>query len=481
MKRFIEGESRSQSTMFPEYLEDYVAADNPVRVIDVFVDELDLAKLGFDGVLPEITGRPAYHPSTLLKIYIYGYLNRLQSSRRLERESQRNIELMWLVNRLTPDFKTIADFRKDNGAGIRRVCREFVLLCRKLKLFSDVMVAIDGSKFKAVNNRDKNFTDRKLAARLQQLDESIARYMEELDRADRQPELVPEARVDHLKEKLVTVKEQIQRLNAIGEQMKQAPDGQISLTDADARSMATSGRGTGMVGYNVQTAVDTTHHLIVAHKVTNLGHDRTLLTAMSNQARDAIGTETATVIADRGYFSGRQILACEQSGIAPLVPRPLMGSSVATGRFDKRDFIYHADADEYQCPAGQHAVHRFTTIEAGLTVRKYWSSACPRCPIKGSCTTSNYRRIVRWEHEAVLETMQARLDRTPNAMRIRRQTVEHTFGTLKAWMGSTHFLTKTLPRVSTEMSLHVLAYNLKRVMKIIGIQPLMRAMRTMGA
>ena len=231
MKRFIEGESRSQSTMFPEYLEDYVAADNPVRVIDVFVDELDLAKLGFDGVLPEITGRPAYHPSTLLKIYIYGYLNRLQSSRRLERESQRNIELMWLVNRLTPDFKTIADFRKDNGAGIRRVCREFVLLCRKLKLFSDVMVAIDGSKFKAVNNRDKNFTDRKLAARLQQLDESIARYMEELDRADRQPELVPEARVDHLKEKLVTVKEQIQRLNAIGEQMQQASDGQISLTD----------------------------------------------------------------------------------------------------------------------------------------------------------------------------------------------------------------------------------------------------------
>ena len=237
MKRFIEGESRSQSTMFPEYLEDYVAADNPVRVIDVFVDELDLAKLGFDDVLPEITGRPAYHPSTLLKIYIYGYLNRVQSSRRLERESQRNIELMWLVNRLTPDFsrtgdeKTIADFRKDNGKAIRGVCREFVLLCRRLDLLSDAMVAIDGSKFKAVNNRDKNFTDRKLAARLQQLDESIARYMEELDRADRQPELVPEARVDHLKEKLVTVKEQIQRLNAIGEQMQQASDGQISLTD----------------------------------------------------------------------------------------------------------------------------------------------------------------------------------------------------------------------------------------------------------
>ena len=282
MKRFIEGESRSQSTMFPEYLEDYVAEDNPVRVIDVFVDELDLAKLGFAGVQAERTGRPAYHPTMLLKIYIYGYLNRVQSSRRLERESQRNIELMWLVNRLTPDFKTIADFRRDNSKAIRNTCREFVLLCRQLNLFSDVMVAIDGSKFKAVNNRDKNFTDRKLAARLQQLDESIARYMEELDRADRQPELVPEARVDHLKEKLVTVKEQIQRLNAIGEQMKQAPDGQISLTDPDARSMATSGRGTGMVGYNVQAAVDTKNHLIVAHEVTNLGHDRTLNVGLSS-------------------------------------------------------------------------------------------------------------------------------------------------------------------------------------------------------
>ena len=477
MKRFIEGESRSQSTMFPEYLEDYVAEDNPVRVIDVFVDELDLAKLGFDGVLPEITGRPAYHPSTLLKIYIYGYLNRVQSSRRLERESQRNIELMWLVNRLTPDFKTIADFRKDNGKAIRGVCREFVLLCRRLDLFSDAMVAIDGSKFKAVNNRDKNFTDRKLAARLQQLDESIARYMEELDRADRQPELVPAARVDHLKEKLVTVKEQIQRLNAIGEQMKQAPDGQISLTDPDARSMATSGRGTGIVGYNVQTAVDTQHHLIVAHEVTNLGHDRTLLATMSNQARDALGAETLKVVADRGYFSGREILACEQSDIATMVPKPQTSSNRAMGLFDKKDFRYIAEDDEYQCPAGQRAIRRFTRIEHHQTVHKYWSSACPRCPIKEHCTTGAYRRITRWEHEAVLETMQNRLDCTPNAMRIRRQTVEHTFGTFKAWMGSTHFLTKTLPRVSTEMSLHVLAYILKRVMKIIGIQPLMLAMR----
>jgi transposase len=274
MKRFIEGEDRSQSTLFPEHLDDYIAEDNPVRVIDVFVDELDLNELGFEGMQPEVTGRPAYHPASLLKIYIYGYLNRIQSSRRLERETQRNVELIWLTGRLTPDFKTIADFRKDNGKAIRRVCREFIVLCRELKLFSEAIVAIDGSKFKAVNNRDKNFTDRKLKARMQQLDESIARYLTELDRADREPVLVTEARVEHIKQKVEKVKRQMRGLKQIGKQMAQAPDGQISLTDPDARSMATSGRGTGMVGYNVQTAVDTKHHMIVAHEVTNVGHDR---------------------------------------------------------------------------------------------------------------------------------------------------------------------------------------------------------------
>src|SRR5580704_9524831 len=252
MKRFIEGEDRSQSTLFPEHLDDYIAEDNPVRVIDVFIDELDLRELGFEGTQPEVTGRPAYHPGSLLKIYIYGYLNRIQSSRRLERETQRNVELIWLTGRLTPDFKTIADFRKDNGKAIRSVCREFIVLCRDLKLFSEAIVAIDGSKFKAVNNRDKNFTDRKLKARMQQLEESIARYLTELDRADREPTLVTEARVSHIKGKIATVKAQMRQLKQIGTQMSKAPDGQISLTDP-ARSMATSGRGTGMVGYNVQT------------------------------------------------------------------------------------------------------------------------------------------------------------------------------------------------------------------------------------
>jgi transposase len=476
MKRFVEGQDRSQSTLFPECLEDYIAEDNPVRAIDVFIGELDLQRLGFAGMEPEATGRPAYHPSTLLKIYLYGYLNRIQSSRRLEREAQRNLELIWLTGKLMPDFKTIADFRKDNGQAIRNVCREFILLCRRLELFAEAIVAIDGSKFKAVNNRDKNFTDRKLKARMEQLEESIARYLAELDRADREPTAVSEGQVSRLKDKITEMKAQIERLNEIGRQMQEAPDGQISLTDPDARSMATSGRGTGIVGYNVQTAVDAKHHLIVAHEVTNVGHDRTQLASMAKQARGATGQEHLTVVADRGYFDGEEILECDKAGISALMPKPLTSNSKAEGRFDKRDFVYLPENDEYRCPAGQRAIRRFTSIERGMKLHRYWSSACPRCPLKAQCTPSEYRRITRWEHEQALDVMQQRLERTPEASKLLRQTAEHPFATFKAWMGSTHFLTRTLPRVSTEMSLHVLAYNMKRVMQIFGVQSLLRAM-----
>jgi transposase len=477
MKRFIEGESRTQSTLFPERLDDWIAEDNPVRAVDAFVDELNLAKLGFEGAEPASTGRPAYHPGTLLKIYVYGYLNRIASSRRLERETQRNLELIWLTGRLAPDFKTIADFRRDNGSAIRQTCRQFVLLCREIGLFEQSLVAIDGSKFKAVNNRDKNFTPHKLKARQQQLDESIARYLADLDRADRDPSLVPEERTEHLKEKLVTVRAQMKKLEVIGRQLAASPDQQVSLTDPDARSMATSGRGTGIVGYNVQASVDTKHHLIVAHEVINEGHDRAQLTAMAQQTREALGTKGLTVLADRGYFSGEEILKCEQAGMTPLVPKPLTNNSATSGRFDKRDFKYDAKRDRYRCPAGQDAIWRFTSVEKGMAIHKYWSSACPKCPIRSACTTSNYRRLARWEHEAVVERMQRRLDRMPEAGRMRRQTVEHTFGTLKSWMGATHFLTRTFAKVRTEMSLQVLAYNLKRVIQILGVQPLIAAIR----
>jgi transposase len=477
MKRFIQSTDRTQVTLFPEQLEDYVGDDNPVRVVDAFVEQLDLGTLGFARVAPMKTGRPAYHPSILLKLYIYGYLNRIQSSRRLERESQRNLELIWLMERLTPDFKTIANFRKDNGTAIRKVCSQFVLLCRKLNLLTEATVAIDGSKFKAVNNRDNNFTTNKINRRREQIEASIERYLSALETADRQePADFTEAKIQRLQEKIAMLKQQMAKLDTIEAELQKTPDKQISLTDPDARSMATSGRGSGMVGYNVQTAVDTQHHLIVAHEVTNVGHDRSQLANMANQAKAAMDASGLSVVADRGYFSGEEIRKCHEAGITAFVPKCVTSGAKADGRFDKADFIYDAAKNEYQCPAGQRLIWRFARVEHGLNLNKYWSSHCPQCPIKSKCTPSNYRRVSRWEHEEILDAMQARLDKAPDSMRIRRQTVEHPFGTLKAWMGSTHFLTRTLKNVSTEMSLHVLAYNMKRVMKILGTASLMEAM-----
>jgi transposase len=473
VRRFIQGENRTQVTLLPESLDDYVTDTNPVRVVDVFVAELDLGKLGFEGVIPAETGRPAYHPADLLKIYIYGYLNRIQSSRRLEREAQRNVELMWLTGRLMPDFKTIANFRKDNGKAIRAVCRQFVVLCQQVGLFSEALIAIDGSKFKAVNNRDRNFTSAKLQRRMEEIESSINRYLSALDTADRQEPVIAQAKTERLHGKIAALKTKMQELKEIEVRLNETPDKQISLTDPDARSMMT--RGTGIVGYNVQTAVDAKHHLIVAHEVTNDGSDRSQLSPMAKLAKQAMGAEKLSVVADRGYFKSEEILACHQSDITVHVPKPMTSGAKADGRYNKTDFIYDTETDEYKCPAGQRLIWRYASVEKGLKLHTYWSSHCQNCELKAQCTPSTQRRVRRWEHESVLENMQHRLDQAPEMMRIRKQTVEHPFGTLKAWMGATHFLTKTLPRVSTEMSLHVLAYNMKRVIKILGSAALMEA------
>ena len=400
MKRFVVGADRGQSTLLPECLDDFIDESNPVRVIDAFVDALDLAELGFDGVEPAATGRPAYHPSVLLKLYIYGYLNRV-SSRRLEREAGRNLEVMWLLGRLVPDDKVIADFRKDNGRAIRKVCARFVELCREMGLLTKASVAIDGSKFKAVK--------------------------------------------------------------------------QISLTDPDSRSMATSGRGSGVVGYNVQVAVDTEHHLIVTHEVTNVGNDTSQLAHMGKQAKAVLETDKLEVVADRGYFNGEEILACQQADITVTLPKPLRSGAKSQGRFGEQDFVYLPEQDVYRCPAGERLKYSFTAVEHGQQLRRYWTNACRTCAIKEQCTTGKERRITRWEHEQVVEAAQKRLDENPQAMRQRRETVEHPFATIKARMGATHFLMKTLPKVATEMALSVLAYNLTRVMNIVGIKPLIAA------
>jgi transposase len=476
MPGFVAGTDRGQATLLPECLDDWVDDSNPVRVIDAFVEMLDLRDVGFTSVDPADTGRPAYHPSIHLKLYIYGYLNRVHSSRRLEREAGRNVEVMWLLGRLAPDFKTIADFRKDNGPAIKKVCARFVEVCREMGLLAKASVAIDGSKFKAVNNRDKNFTQAKVERRRKQLEESVARYLAQLDTADRQdPSEIVTLKKTRYKEKLEKLKSEMAKLAAIEKQVLASPDKQVSFTDPDSRSMATSGRGSGVVGYNVQTAVDTENHLIVAHEVTNVGSDRSQLANTAQAAKEALKVEQLEAVADRGYFNGEEIKACEEAGVTVTLPKPMTSGAKAEGRFGKQDFVYLAEEDVYRCPAGEELTYRMTTVENGQNMRRYWTNACRSCPIKAKCTKGPERRITRWEHEQVVEAVQERLDKNPEAMRTRRETVEHPFGTLKMRMGATHFLCKTLPKVATEMALCVLGYNMTRALNIVGIKPLLAA------
>ena len=343
------------------------------------------------------------------------------------------------------------------------------MLCRKLNLLGDTL-AIDGSKFKAVNNRDKNFTRGKMKRRLAAIEASIERYLGKLDQADRST--LPED-TRPLKDKIAALTEEMDRLKKLEVRMLDAPDQQLSLTDPDARSMRH--RGSGIVGYNLQTAVDVDHHLIVAHEVTNALSDRRQLTRMAKKAKAVIQADSLNVLADRGYYSGQELRSCEQNNIATYVPNSATSNNKAKGQFDRSEFHYIAKDDEYECPAGERLIYRFTRTEAGKQIRRYWSSACPVCPIHAQCTTGKNRRVSRWVHEDVVERAKARLAAKPDAMYIRRATVEHPYGTLKGWMGSTHFLTKTLDHVSTEMSLHVLAYNMKRVINLIGTKQLLEA------
>ncbi len=487
MKRFIEGENRFQSTLFPESLEDYTAKDNSIRVVDAFVDKLDLKELGFARAEPSDTGRPGYLPATMLKIYLYGYLNRIQSSRRLERESHRNVELIWLTGRLMPDFKTIADFRKDNGKAIRRVCTEFVGVCREFELFSATLVAIDGSKFKAVNSRDKNFTRNSIKRRLKKTQANIDRYLAKLDQADQEEPEIREVTAAELKQKIASMEAKMEELQGYEAEVESHPHKQVSLTDPDSRSMKKAGGGSS-VGYNVQTAVDSKHHLIVAHEVTNAPSDRSQLSSMAVQAKEALTApvreqtivegeedqeadtkQALMVVADPGYYKGEEIVDCYDADITALVPKTDTSPSKAKGRYSKADFRYDAERNEYICPADQRLTYRFDSVEHGMRLWVYMTYECSSCPLQSKCTTGNAKRIKRWEKEHVLDAADALLKKNPDAMRQRKRLVEHPYGTIKHWMGSTHFLMKRLPNVQAEMSLHVLAYNLRRAINVLGV------------
>lgn len=475
MSGFIQGEARHQTTLFPEALDDYITEENPIRVIDAFVDNLDLANLGFK-TIPADTGRPAYHPSMMLKLFIYGYLNRIQSSRRLERETGRNVELMWLVERLSPDFKTIADFRKNNSKGIKNTCRTFIELCRQMNMFTDTIITIDGSKFKAVNNSKKNYTPSKLKFHVDRFEKNLAAYLKQLDDADESERQSPDNVV--IGDKIVWLKKRLAELKVLEEKVNSHPEKQVSLIDSDSRLMKTKGMSR-LVCYNVQSAVDSKHHLIVAHEVTNKT-DRGQLCQMAEQAQDALKEKEITVIADKGYYSNVDIKSCQDKGMAVLVPKTDTSASDKKGIFNRSLFKYDKKKDIYLCPANKEMTYRLTSFEKGMNIKRYFLDVytCRACSLKPQCTRSKQnRRIGRWEHEEKIELMEDLIASMPDSMLIRKSTVEHPFGTIKSWMGSTHFLTRRFKNVSTEMNLHVLAYNLTRMIKIIGAQGLIGAMQ----
>jgi len=472
---YIQGTPREQSILFPETIEEYISDDNPVRFIDAFVDQLDLQAAGFQRTLPSETGRPPYAPGDLLKLYIYGYLNRIRSSRKLEQEAARNVEVMWLLRKLKPDFKTIADFRKDNRNAFKQVFREFILLCRKLELFGGELIAVDGSKFKAVNNSKRNFTKARLQKTLKRIDEKIEGYLNELDECDSKGPSPKRYSVAELENKIEHLKDRQDRYGQLLQEIEESGETQVSLTDADSRSMAKSPKAP--VSYNVQTAVDEKHKLIVTQDVTNAVTDRDQLSKIAIQAKETLGVEKLKVVADMGYSHGKEIKACEVAGLEPYVPTPVTSANRKLGLYGKEQFAYDAEKDVYRCPAGQELTYRFDTHELGRHIRYYKTSACRTCAIKAKCTRNKEgRRITRWVDEHIMERMQARIDANPELMKKRKQIVEHPFGTIKYWNDQGHFLMRGLENVRAEFSLSALIYNLKRVINIIGVPKMLEAL-----
>ena len=473
MAHHILGQSRTQTTLLPEVLDDFVNEDNPVRVVDVFVDGLDLQTLGFERVIATGKGRPGYHPAVMLKLYIYGYLNRIQSSRRLEKESHRNVELMWLLTRLMPYFKTIADFRKDNGKDIKAVCRQFVQMCRQMNMFADSLFAIDGSKFKAVNSKDNNYLPSNVKYRINKIEKSIEEYLSNMDTQDKTDKSDNKATPS----KLEWLQKRLAELRVIEEEVNAHPDKQVSKNDPDARLLLTRHLNR-QVCYNVQTAVDTKHHLIISHDIDKAA-DRGQLTSVAKQVQQAMNKKDITVLADKGYFSRLDIKASRDLGITANVPQTDTSGSARKGIFNKSLFRYDKDKDVYICPAEETLQNRFRATEKGVEQDIYFNNiACSHCEIRAKCTQSKKdpRRMRRWIHEPIIDAMQKRLDDNRDIPVLRKQTVEHPFGTIKMWMGAQHFLMTRKHNVLTEMSIHVLAYNLKRMMSIMGVTGLISAM-----
>jgi transposase len=474
---YIAGIAREQLILFPESLDDYIALDNPVRFIDAWVDSLDLATLGFSDTVPAETGRPGYDPRAILKLYIYGYLNRVRSSRKLEQECQRNVEVMWLLGKLTPDHKTIADFRKDNLAAFKETFKAFCLLCRELELFGGELIAIDGSKFKAVNSAKRNFTQTQVKDYLAQIEARLAAYLLELDQADQTEgaALAPKPAAAELQAKIEQLKSRQDKYQGYLKRMEESGQSQLSLTDPDSRAMPKSPKAA--VAYNAQSVVDSKHHLIVAQEVTNEVTDRDQLSPMAVAGKQMLAVEQVKAVADKGYSHGKELKACLEAGIEPYVARPDTSANTKLGLFGKEQFVYDPETDSYTCPAGATLAFRFDTIEKERHIRYYKTSACSKCPLREKCTRNKEgRRITRWVDEHIIEETQARVEAHPEIMKQRQQRVEHPFGTIKFWWDQGHFLMRGLAKVKAEFSLSTLAYNIRRVLNILGVKPLLAAL-----
>ena len=464
---YVRGEDRGQAALLPAAIEDYVGAEAPVRVIDAFVDRLDVARLGFRRSLPAATGRPPYDPRDLLKLYVYGYLNEVRSSRRLERECSRNVEVMWLLRRLAPDFKTIADFRRDNGVAIVGTCRAFVLFCRDLGLFTARLVALDGSKFRAAASAKRIVGRREIAQEAARLDRRIADYLAGLDESDAdEPDEAPSATAAAL-EALRARQSELDRLAA-----KLDADDRNTLVEGepDARPMGI-GSGRKPPSYNVQTAVDTETGLIVHHEVTTEPTDNRLLHPMAKATKDALEADTLTVVADAGYSNGADAVACERDGITPCIPANRATNNQGDGTlFDRSLFDYDSAADSYRCPAGRTLVRKQIMRRDNCIL--YAAQDCSGCALKPRCTTAERRFLTRHFHEEALQRMNARVKVDPSLMRKRRCAAEHPFGTIKRMTAGGRFLTRGLAKVKAEAALSVLAYNILRTVNLIGASSL---------
>ena len=472
---YIKGEDRKQTVLFPEVLDDYISEENPVRFIDVFIKGVDLSEMGFGRAIPKETGRPPYDPGDLLRLYVYGYLNRTRSSRQLEKEAGCNVELMWLMRKLRPDFKTIADFRKDNPQALKKVCREFTLWCKRLELFGGELVAIDGSKFGAVNSPKRNFTEKKLRRMIREIEDKIGQYLKDLDRQDKQEAGQQSLSREQLKEKIQRYKGRRAQYEQLKSELEQSGESQISLTDPESRSMRV-GHGVE-VSYNVQVVVDHKHKLVVEHEVVNEVTDQGQLSTMAGKAKEMLGVETLEVVADRGYYSGEEVKACEQSGITAYVPKSNSSSNLKRGLFTKEDFIYEPDKDCYRCPAGKELSYRYQTWEQGRPMRSYEISGCKSCELRSKCSINKkgIRSIKRWADEAILEAMARRIADHPEKIELRKCLAEHPFGTIKRAMNQGYFLMRGITKVGTEVSLTILAYNLRRVINILGVRTMVEA------